>query len=462
MKAWKKGVLCGFTVLSATYYPTVAFANVGGWLTDVGVAETAATPLDAETWGLAAVAALAVGTSTYALANSSAGTYLAQWGGQVSQDAWNWARTQSASVAGWFTSAPTTYGNTAITLTSDMANAVQAWWDSELQKLGIGSATSSPPTLLNGPNTYTYNGSTYTLSTNTGTLYAPTFDSLVQSNITGGNGVYVLETRYHPNGFDYCDSLGSNYPFSVGWGSSGGLYVFPTAVNQEFWYAKPVMNGTQVVVSDTVHTTNNSNPWALEGTSNFTVNPYTGFVGQTHTDVAFPQNFQPGQTVTVPPIPLTQNNDYALPTPVPIPNTSDVGLTADGNTAVDAKTGTVTTVADTAAEGTLTSIYDALVNFFDLTKPINWEPVKMVSADFSKVFPFSLPWDIKNAVATLGSDASPPSWTVHLKFLNTEYDENIGFPAEWQAYVPAVHGLILVLFGVGLVYATRKLLGGAE
>jgi len=116
----------------------------------------------------------------------------------------------------------------------------------------------------------------------------------------------------------------------------------------------------------------------------------------------------------------------------------------------------------------ISSIYSWLTNFSntmdrtfngDGTLSINWEPLKLSGDMFSDRFPFSIPWDIKRAIIGMGDgDAPAPVWSIHFpEPLNWTLTIDLAF---FNGIAPAVRSLELVVFMLGLLMATRKVIGG--
>lgn len=106
----------------------------------------------------------------------------------------------------------------------------------------------------------------------------------------------------------------------------------------------------------------------------------------------------------------------------------------------------------------------SLVRFFDVTRPINFEPIRAVTPVLTNKFPFSLPWDVKRAVDSLvvGQDLN----SVQLQFYNPVGEDPIQFSLEWPEFMTVfalwVRAAFLIIFSIGLIYSTHKLLGGAK
>lgn len=101
---------------------------------------------------------------------------------------------------------------------------------------------------------------------------------------------------------------------------------------------------------------------------------------------------------------------------------------------------------------------EASSNGLDLT------PLKNVGVAFTNKFPFSLPWDILRLVQCLRQDQELPNLT--LQFYMPLDNEPTTFTMVWPDFMPMVASWIrsfcLIMTGIGLVYSTRKLMGGGQ
>ncbi len=106
------------------------------------------------------------------------------------------------------------------------------------------------------------------------------------------------------------------------------------------------------------------------------------------------------------------------------------------------------------------AIGTALTSFFDLSKPIDWQPLRMTGVEMTTIFPFSLPWDLKRMVENFsGGTGFEPILDMSIPIVNQTYDIHIDF-GFMQPIVSIVRTVELVLFNIGLILATRRLLGG--
>lgn len=94
---------------------------------------------------------------------------------------------------------------------------------------------------------------------------------------------------------------------------------------------------------------------------------------------------------------------------------------------------------------------------------INWEPLKVTGTLFTTKFPFSLPWDIlRTFQALLIDDPKMPKWDI--KWHDQILHKDFGFTIDLTSYdriFKIARNFILVALNVGLIMATRKLVGGA-
>lgn len=124
--------------------------------------------------------------------------------------------------------------------------------------------------------------------------------------------------------------------------------------------------------------------------------------------------------------------------------------TTDGATWIDTKTGE--TVTTGTGEGT-TPIDD------DITK-VNWDKLKEIPITFTEKFPFSLPWDILYTAKEL--NVKPEKFKIQENFkvgtINIPID--IELPDWIDKYTPFIRSGFVIVFIIGLIYATRSLMGG--
>jgi hypothetical protein len=97
---------------------------------------------------------------------------------------------------------------------------------------------------------------------------------------------------------------------------------------------------------------------------------------------------------------------------------------------------------------------------------IQWAKLKAIPDAFTTKFPFSLPWDISKALTAVFGDFeetdTAPVWKFKLHVLGEEYSWDVTFPQMVQDWAPFIRWTFIIFFDVGLIYAVRKLLGGAQ
>jgi len=129
--------------------------------------------------------------------------------------------------------------------------------------------------------------------------------------------------------------------------------------------------------------------------------------------------------------------------------------------------------ADTTFDGTteitgLSSVFNAIktmsaniAKFFDLTTPVNLEPLRVTGDIFTTRFPFSLPWDLMRSFQLFNDNTFNPVLNINipkgpiLPNLNFNLDLSV-----WSDIVGYIKALELLIFDITLVLMTRKLLGG--
>ena len=93
---------------------------------------------------------------------------------------------------------------------------------------------------------------------------------------------------------------------------------------------------------------------------------------------------------------------------------------------------------------------------------INFEPLVIAAELFTEKFPFSLPWDLKRIVEKFNYDAEIPVFTGILP--NPLSGEGVPFeftiPEGMRFVIPYIRFSFVVIFVAGLIWGTRKLMGG--
>lgn len=89
---------------------------------------------------------------------------------------------------------------------------------------------------------------------------------------------------------------------------------------------------------------------------------------------------------------------------------------------------------------------------------IDFSKLKFAASLFTSKFPFSLPWDLKDMIMTFGSGTTvAPVIPIGIGGIETNIEMS-----RFDSLAAAVRILELFAFGVGLLFSTRKLLGGAS
>jgi hypothetical protein len=102
------------------------------------------------------------------------------------------------------------------------------------------------------------------------------------------------------------------------------------------------------------------------------------------------------------------------------------------------------------------------------TKPLDMSKMKHLGTEISTSFPFSIPWDIYNAFDSVFggmTDSGKPDWVFKFSAGNIPIVGNtfhFTVPNFFDNWIPFVHGVILIGWNVGIIYALRKWFGGAS
>lgn len=97
---------------------------------------------------------------------------------------------------------------------------------------------------------------------------------------------------------------------------------------------------------------------------------------------------------------------------------------------------------------------------------INWDKLKFSGEIFTTAFPFSLPWDVSRALdATFGgiSSTNVPDFEFEIRnFTGEKVKKIIVIPDQVTNMLPFVRSFIIIIFDVSIIYAIRRLFGGAS
>lgn len=111
------------------------------------------------------------------------------------------------------------------------------------------------------------------------------------------------------------------------------------------------------------------------------------------------------------------------------------------------------------AEDLLTFFKNSLIGNFSC---FDWDKLKMAGGFFTNKFPFSVPWDVGRALDAVFGGLSPtddvPSYNLKIKDWSTE----LTIPEFFKPWFTVIRVMLLVMFDIGLIWAIRKMLGGAS
>ena len=89
---------------------------------------------------------------------------------------------------------------------------------------------------------------------------------------------------------------------------------------------------------------------------------------------------------------------------------------------------------------------------------INWEPLRRGLYELTEKFPFSLPWDLMRGVQSMEAN----QWDRKIRVvIGDEFWPNFEIDLTMFDRLARISRVImLVIFDLGLIFATRKLMGG--
>lgn len=108
--------------------------------------------------------------------------------------------------------------------------------------------------------------------------------------------------------------------------------------------------------------------------------------------------------------------------------------------------------------------------FAPATVSLNFAPLQLTGTKFSSVFPFSVPWDLKNSISSLAADPEPPKFVVDLNSWNVsqqlrsftgsgDYKIEVNFD-QFEIWAKIIRWGVLVTFLISLIIVTRNLIRG--
>lgn len=120
-----------------------------------------------------------------------------------------------------------------------------------------------------------------------------------------------------------------------------------------------------------------------------------------------------------------------------------------------------TPTADTGTIlGAIQSVLDAINRFFDFSKQIDLNPLKLSGSLITTKFPFCLPWDLKNAILKFNGTGERPNFNISI---NNKLLGNQNISIDMSIFEPILDKVKIIetiLFTLGLVMLTPKLIGG--
>lgn len=108
------------------------------------------------------------------------------------------------------------------------------------------------------------------------------------------------------------------------------------------------------------------------------------------------------------------------------------------------------------------SILGFCQRFFDFSRPLNFKPLQVAGNKFTTKFPFSIPFDLYNAMALFNVGTVTPVFDIQLN------DKLLGHNlikvdmTKYDKYFSVIRSIELILFIIGLALLTRQILGGAQ
>lgn len=133
------------------------------------------------------------------------------------------------------------------------------------------------------------------------------------------------------------------------------------------------------------------------------------------------------------------------------------------NTASSSKAMTESATSIKSAAASIEASASANQNLYNTnSKKINWSKLSAPANLLTTKFPFSLPWDFLNSFKSLSAEPEKPNWTIQF---SSKFIGDVKIPLDFSIFDPIIYmcrGFELLLFDIGLILTTRKLLGGAE
>ena len=118
-------------------------------------------------------------------------------------------------------------------------------------------------------------------------------------------------------------------------------------------------------------------------------------------------------------------------------------------------TGTYTAADATTWTGTATEVLPE-----EITPGTDYPKWKIPADTLKNKFPFSIPWDLKNAVTSLVTNPEAPHWTIN--FPSNVFVGGGSFTidfTQFETWAKIIRWGIMIIFNVFLILATRKIIG---
>lgn len=165
-------------------------------------------------------------------------------------------------------------------------------------------------------------------------------------------------------------------------------------------------------------------------------------------------------------IPATDNNGSPIqPVPEPVFNAPEWTWTWDSSD-VFGSIGSFLTSIVTYIKDLLLACLDylgQLLRYIFLNSDssgIDFSPLITSVSKMTTKFPFSIPWDLKNAITSLQATPAPPNWTINFDSRYFKGGGNITIDfSQFETLAAVTRWGILILFNISLILLAKKLIG---
>jgi hypothetical protein len=91
---------------------------------------------------------------------------------------------------------------------------------------------------------------------------------------------------------------------------------------------------------------------------------------------------------------------------------------------------------------------------------IDFTPLIVSVSNLTTKFPFSIPWDVKNAITSLQATPTPPSWTINFDSRYFKGGGNVVLDfSQFETLAAVSRWGILIMFNISLILLSKKLIG---